>query len=437
MNNLRAFDRFSAGRRVASLAALGVLALRDDAVSQCWREFRNTAVHYADPASLQSKLLELSEAVQKIRPELGRSFTGALTPDILQAGGSLPELARMAAAIVESFSEGRRDDFGAWFDIVIDEISHGRHVGEVTTPRTLARLMARIADPVAGDTILDPACGLGATLIEMSACADDLKLFGQEVSALAAALATLRLYLLRLAAEVSLGDALRAPAHWADGTETFDRVICDPPYGLSMHLQNRDVLTNRFEGLPTSRSEAFFVEHCLQSLKPGGRAVLLLPLGFLVRRGGEANYRSRLIEAGRVEGVIALPGGVIPWTELPTAILVLRGHDMPGAPITLIDAGYLRQVGKRATERLTDEQVAELAALYRGPSDEARAVRVLPQQLLDRDADLQPQHWLKPHDEADVDPADIFNRAVDAESRAAAAKAELDRLMVYFRLRSS
>ena len=86
-----------------------------------------------------------------------------------------------------------------------------------------------------------------------------------------------------------------------------------------------------------SSSEAFFVEHALRSLKAGGRAVVLLPLGFLARRSGEAIYRADLVRRGRIEGVVALPGGVIPWTELPTAILVLRGHDAPRAAIRLVE----------------------------------------------------------------------------------------------------
>ena len=436
MNQLRSYERLTSGRRVAALAALGFLACLDPISARAWAEFRNRAVHYVDAHELGGRLFELSMQIEDQRPTLGRSFSAALAPDILQSGGHLPEFATVAASVVEAATGEPEKSFGQWFDAVLDLASQGRQVSEITTPRPLARLMARLANPSPGDTVLDPTCGMGATLIELTNLAPGLRLHGQEVGALAAALATVRLYLLDLPAEISLGDALRAPAQWSDTLTRFDRVICDPPYNLATQIDGDGALASRFSRLPTSRSEAFFVEHCLQNLAPEGRAVVLLPLGFLARRGGEAAYRADLLNRGRIEGAIALPGGVIPWTELPIAVVVLRGHDAPGEAIRLVDASYLKALGKRATERLTDEQVVEVTELYDGPISPGRACIVSPEDVLKQDADLQPQHWLAEEEAPKIDLGALYRQAVEAEARAEAAKADLDTLMVFFRLRA-
>lgn len=436
MNQLRAFDRFSGGRRVAALAALGFLSSDDPEASRLWTAVRNEAVHYFGADDISAKLLKLSAMIEDRHSALGRSFSTALTPDILQSGGALPELVAMAAPIVEASQLEHRTAFGQWFDAVLDMASQGRQVGEVTTPRPLARLMANLLRARPHDSVLDPTIGLGATLVELASQTPDLRLCGQEVNALAAALAILRLYLLGLSADIVLGDALRAPAQWGDIRTRFDRVICDPPYNLSTHGLGDSALLERFGHLPTNRSETFFVEHCLENLAPGGRAVLLLPLGFLARRGGEAKYRADLLERGRIEGAVALPGGVIPWTELPVAVLVLRGHDEPETGVRLVDASYLKGLGKRASERLTDSQVVELTHLYEGPVASGRSCVVSPSDALRREADLQPQHWLADDEEERVDLGALHARAVDADARAEAARKQLDPLMALFRLRA-
>lgn len=438
MNSLRSYDRFSSGRRVAALAAIGFLAsqgaIEDPQVEETWTDFRNRAIHYGDAQSLEILLQQLSQQIEDQNPGLGRCFSSILTPDILQLGGALPQFVALATANIEPFTRAVDGAFGEWFDVVLDLSGQGRQIGEVTTSRSLARLMANLLDPRPQDAVLDPTCGLGATLIEVALKAPGAKLYGQEVDALSAALATLRLYLLGLSPDIILGDALRAPAQWPGHATRFDRVICDPPFNLSLHGRMDGPLMERFGHLSTGRTEAFFIQHCLDNLAPGGRAVVLLPLGFLARGGGEASYRTELIERGRVEGVVALPGGVIPWTELPIALLVLRGHNEPGTEIRLVDASYLKSLGKRASERLGATQITEIMAFYAGPPHAERSCAVSPDEVLKRHADLQPQHWFAVADDEPIDLGVLYDQALDAEARADAAKVDLDARLALFGL---
>lgn len=436
VNQLRAFDRFASGRQVATLAAIGVLASKTKSGSEAWSEFRGIAGNFVEHPKFADRLFVLGSDIEAAHVGLERVLSATLIPDVLQAGANLPELVELASVVVDRFSADI-NEFGQWFDVFIDEISAGKQVGEVTTPKPLAQLLARLAAPEPASSVLDPACGLGATLREMAALAPEGLLHGEEVNALALAIVRLRLYLLGLKVQLQLGDALRSRAGFEGKDQSrFDRVVCDPPYGLTVSRTAGSELRERFSHLPTRRSEGWFVQHCLESLKPNGRAVVLLPIGFLVRRGGEAEFRKSLIERGRIEGVVALPGGVIPWTDAAAAVVILRGDDMPGAPIVLVDASFLLTFGKRATDRLTSETVNEIVSLYQSSEDPTRTVLVDPAQILAKDLDLHPKTWVQSKKSAAPSVSELYKTAQAAEARAADAKREFDDLMVYFKLRA-
>lgn len=74
------------------------------------------------------------------------------------------------------------------------------------------------------------------------------------------------------------GDSLRADAF--PGLRA-DVVVCNPPYGDSDWGQEELSYDERWAyGVPTAKdSELAWLQHCLAHLRPGGRAVLLLPCG--------------------------------------------------------------------------------------------------------------------------------------------------------------
>ena len=61
----------------------------------------------------------------------------------------------------------------------------GKKAGEFYTPAAVSRLLARLAAPMPGNTICDPACGSGSLLIRAAeeVGSDNYALYGQEVNA--------------------------------------------------------------------------------------------------------------------------------------------------------------------------------------------------------------------------------------------------------------
>lgn len=421
---MRAFDRFDGGRRLMALVALGKLAQKHEVARIHWQNVRNVTAHYGDPRRQRDALLETSGLVEQMYPALRDVFTGALISDVLHASGDLPGLVMLAYDLVERFSAVRDEAFGLWFDSAVDEVTGGRDASQITTPRSIATLLVRLADPQTNQTMLDPCCGLGSVLARSQEYANGLQLFGQEVNTVAAATARLRLFLLQANAEIEIGDALRAPARWTV-TQQFDRIVCDPPYGMASSALDEARLRERFHDLPR-RYEVLFLAHCLEQLKANGRAIVLMPYGFLFRHGREAAFRRQLVEEGRLEGVIVLPGGTVSWTGISLAIVVLRGKSEPMSEVTFLDASYLKNLGKGPIDRLSPDNIEDLARSYFTGQDDKFCMRVGRDAVLEGEVDLQPTRFVRAplDDRPDIGQLTATARLAEGEAADALEKFE-------------
>lgn len=106
----------------------------------------------------------------------------------------------------------------------------------------------------------------------------------------------------------------------SDGKEQFDQVLATPPMGAKPDWAVRTKFT-----IGAQASESLYLEHILSSLKPGGRAFVVVPRGLLFREGREQKLREHLLKNFRVDAVIQLPPGILkPATNIPAALLVIR-----------------------------------------------------------------------------------------------------------------
>jgi SAM-dependent methyltransferase len=255
------------------------------------------------------------------------------------------------------------------------------------TPDDLADLMAGLAG-VAGGSVLDPACGTGATL-RAAVRAGCTSAYGQELDEPLARLAGLWLALRDVPGEVCPGDSLRADAF---AGRTVDAVVCHPPFGVSNWGQEELGYDPRWEygAPPRTEPELAWVQHALAHLRPGGQAVLLMPPAAASRRAGR-RIRAELLRRGALRAVVALPPGVAAPHGVPLQLWVLR-RPAPDAPAParalLVDAidGDLAELYARvlATWR-------SFAATPNGEVEEAGFARAVPViELLDEEVDLTP-----------------------------------------------
>ena len=307
--------------------------------------------------------------------------------------------------------------------LVADPAGRGRDV-----PDDLADLMAGIAG-VRGGSVLDPACGLGG-LLRGAVRAGCTAAYGQDLDPDAARLTRVWLGLHETPGEVAVGDSLRADAF---AGIFVDAVVCVPPFGHSGWGQEELAYDSRwvFGVPPRTEPELAWVQHALGHLRPGGRAVVLMPPAAAGRRAGR-RIRAELLRRGALRAVIALPAGAAAAHAVPLHLWVLR-QPVPGEPtpthVLLIDARGGAGLD-HAPSSLVDLPVASICAwLDTGDAAVAdkvgRAVAII--DLLDDDVDVSPVRHA-----SDRGLADAAERLADVRRDLVALLADLSGLVPDF-----
>ena len=299
-----------------------------------WRTVAEVAVNGED----------LPRAVQDVAASLtllaATGSSGAPAPDIGDRGrtvaGADDPGTRLYTAAAEAVSE-----LGAVAAVraLIDRYAEASGIS--VTPTGVADLMNDLAG-VSGGTVLDPACGTGELLVAaLDHGASEVR--GQELDkglcALASAFTSVWLQPRQtmeesddpgaealpggsLAATVLNGDSLLADGY--AGVEA-DAVVCHPPFGSRYWGQEQLASDPRWAyGIPPrAEPELAWVQHALAHLRPGGRAVLLMPPAAASRPSGR-RIRAELLRRAALRAVVAMPPGAARPVHVPVHLWVLE-----------------------------------------------------------------------------------------------------------------
>ncbi len=304
---------------------------------------------------------------------------------------SLPD--RLLVDLVEHFSQYTLsralvapDMLGQAYEYLIKHFADltNKKAGEFYTPRSVVHLMGLIIDPHERESIYDPACGTGGMLIE---CIDHLKengedyrtlkLFGQEKNLTSSSIARMNMFLHGVEDfKVSRGDTLRAPAFFtADGLQTFDCVIANPPFSLKewgATAWTNDPYGRNIAGVPPQgNGDMAWVQHMIKSMRAKtGRMAVVLPHGALFRKGAEGRIRQALLKMDLLEAVIGLGPNIFYGTQLAACIMVFRSEKPKNRKkkVLFIDASDQIRTG-RAQNFLEKEHVECIFEWYSKAAD--------------------------------------------------------------------
>jgi type I restriction enzyme M protein len=204
--------------------------------------------------------------------------------------------------------------------------SSGQSAGEFYTPAEVGFIMARIMDPTPGMDIYDPCCGSAGLLIKCRLIHDEkLRVAGKKNAA----------PIHDMEGEIQIGDTFRKPKfRQGNRLQTFDRVVANPMWNQT-EFKEKDYDADELDrfpkgaGFPGGKADWGWVQHILASLKPEGRAAVVLDTGAASRGSGNANtnkekeVRRWFVEQDLIEGVIYLPENLFYNTTAPGIILVL------------------------------------------------------------------------------------------------------------------
>ncbi|AZD35302.1 hypothetical protein C4K22_2559 [Pseudomonas chlororaphis subsp. aurantiaca] len=271
------------------------------------------------------------------------------------------------------------------FDQVMAETNDG-YQGQFSTPANIANLVAALANPQSGESVYDPCFGSGnflvaawqqveRNLVEPRLPGPLLEVAGIEINSSTFLIGLTRVLLGGIESpRLEWDNSLESKLLSSSSRQGFDIVLANPPIGVKT---SREYWHYQHFIIPTNDSTGLFVQHAMSQLSSHGRAVIVVPEGFLFRSGAERELRRYLLEQGQVEAVIGLPAGAFaPYTSIKASLLVLTKQKRVG-PVRMADASTLFETRSGRKAPLIRAALAEqLAREVRGA--ELRKPRELP-----------------------------------------------------------
>jgi type I restriction enzyme M protein len=329
---------------------LVLLAVRMESTPRAWQDLSASA------ASNVTK--ELRTRVRAMFPE-----AEILLPRTDVPGESLAKTIAMISDVDRTVAGDALDSI---FERAADTLGH--RGGQYMTPRSIRRLIVALAGREG--SLYNPGTGLGQLMVDMAdhATSSGNSIYGQEINESIRAMARLNLAIHGVDAKVASGDVFSADAF---SDLRADRVVAVPPWG--QRLDQADELANDPRwvwGEPgPADGNAAWIQHCLYHLADDGRAVVVVPNRAMFEGGRSGRIRQRIIKAGLLDAVIALPAGLFRWTNVPCALLVFskaRQRDRRDqGSVLMIDIRDQASATSRRDRELSSAVIDEVSRTYR------------------------------------------------------------------------
>ena len=215
---------------------------------------------------------------------------------------------------------------GDAFEYFLKTVTNGnKDLGEYFTPRHIVRTMVNLIKPIHGETIYDPFCGTGGFLLEafkylsLRTDTSDQKmrewikqdaLHGREITSTARITKMNMILFGDGHTNIDQMDSLEHPVE-----EKYKIVLSNIPYSQKTEFGSR-------YSIPTENADAVCMQHIWRSLKPGGRAAVVVPETFLYEGGDIGKTREMLVKKSKKFTIVSLPRGVfMPYTPTKTNII--------------------------------------------------------------------------------------------------------------------
>ena len=294
------------------------------------------------------------------------------------------------------------DVFGKIYEYFLAKfaLSEGQGGGEFFTPPSVVKLMVEVIEPYKG-TIYDPACGSGGMFVQSSYFIDrrreelhdndtkDLMVYGTEKTAETVKLAKMNLVINGIRGDIKQANAYYEDPHNSYGR--FDYVMANPPFNVdevSLDSVSVDKRFNKF-GIPQNKGKAsgkdkeesntvpnanyLWINLFATSLKPKGKAALVMANSASDARNSETDIRKKLIQDGVIDIMLTLPKSMFYTVSLPATLWFFDKAKSNHEPkVLFIDARNIFRQVNRALREFTDEHIqniATIARLFRGENE--------------------------------------------------------------------
>lgn len=269
----------------------------------------------------------------------------------------------------------------------IEEGPSNRSAGEYATPHVLVDFLAALA-PADAVTVLDLASGQGRILEHFAAKGIGISHRGSDINHSSVIQARQSAVLRGLNIHYTVASVL-------DSHENVSAslVVADPPLGERADREELEKHTWPFGRPSTQDLTTAFLQRAVESLEPGGRALVLSAASLLSRGGELSELRWRLTNAGVIRGIVALPSKLRTNTAMPLALWILGNPDRDVEEVAMADASLSSSEDLAPDGPVVKALMAELNhdALNQ---DDTYATTVPIRDLLTGDTDLRPNAWV-------------------------------------------
>ncbi|EHO1850934.1 SAM-dependent DNA methyltransferase [Escherichia coli] len=285
------------------------------------------------------------------------------------------------------------DFYATIFEYLIKDYNSnsGGKYAEYYTPHAVARIMAEILVPKAQQGVVrnvscyDPSAGSGTLLMNVAHAIgeDRCSIFAQDISQKSSSLLRLNLILNNLVhsiPNVIQGNTILHPFH-KDGSalKRFDYIVSNPPFKMDFSdfrddLDSKENQLRFFAGIPKVKAKArekmeiyqLFLQHIIFSLKPDGKAAVVVPTGFITAQSGiDKGIREHLVKNKMLAGVVSMPSNIFATTGTNMSILFIDASNKE--KVVLIDASNLGakvKDGKNQKTVLTEEEEQRICEVF-------------------------------------------------------------------------
>lgn len=277
------------------------------------------------------------------------------------------------------------DFYAALFEYLIKDYNKdsGGKYAEYYTLHAVAKIMAAILVPpeqqgrISNVSCYDPSAGSGTLLMNLAHAIGEQRctIYSQDISQKSSSLLRLNLILNNLVHSIPniiQGNTLLHPYH-RDGKalRRFDYIVSNPPFKMDFsdfrnELDAKEHQARFFAGVPNVPNKAvdkmaiyqLFLQHIVHSLKPGGKAAVVVPTGFITAQAGiDKKIRQHLVDNKMLAGVVSMPSNIFATTGTNVSILFI--DDTNKEDVVLLDASNLGTKVKEGKNQKTLLSAAE------------------------------------------------------------------------------
>ena len=339
--------------------------------------------------NIANTIKQAMTAIEEYKPELEGVLPKDAYASLTRTDRTIPNHLLKTFADIPQDASG--DVFGQIYEYFLGEFakSEGQRGGEFFTSRSVVRLMVEIIEPHQGK-VFDPACGSGGMFVQSAHFIEqhrhqltngngNIFVCGQDKI-----LETVKLAKMNLAVNGLRGEIKQANTYYEDPYESFsqfDYVLANPPFNIDDVALKRVESDKRFNtyGIPRTKTKAkkndngkeavpngnyLWINLFATSLKPKGRAALVMANSASDARHSEAEIRQTLIEQNLIYGMLTLPSNMFYTVKLP-ATLWFFDKAKNDDRILFIDARNIFTQIDRARREFSEEQIQNIAIISR------------------------------------------------------------------------